>query len=341
MKLLITLDYELYNGKYGGSIENCIIKPTWEFLKVLDKYSVKATFFVDTVFLNRLLVLKEQNSSLENDWKSIQQQLSYLHAHGHDLQLHLHPQWYHATYEDEKWQSVLSDYKLSDMPRPVVAEMFDKGVSLLNSINNHKTVAYRAGAYCIQTLDDYHEFFLKNGLKIDSSVNRNMSSKTPDHQWYDYTNIPKSYIYHFEDDVTKEKEGGVFLEVSIPSYRMSKLNDVINHIRRYFNNDSKTTWGDGVGSIGHYEKKKDRLWHKLTSRLHPMRVVASIDGCGAESLDNIFKKEKAREGEYIMIMGHPKSFTPYSLRLLDKFLAKRQEELESFIIRDFIESRAD
>lgn len=335
MKLLITLDYELYNGKFGGTVENCIIKPTMEFIKVLDKHSMKAVFFVDTVFLNRLLSLKENNTILERDWESIKQQLIYLHNHGHDLQLHLHPQWYHGSFEEGKWRSVLSDYKLSDMPTPLVEEMFKNGITLLNGFNNNNTIAFRAGAYCLQTLGNYNEILYNNGLRIDSSVNRNGVSKTQDHQWYDFSRIPDEYVYPFWSDVTVKEPNGQLLEVSIPSYKLSIIEDILNHIRRRINKDSKKTWGDGIGSIGHYDNKKDKMCHMIKSRFKPMRVVASIDACGAETLECLFSQETRRGGEYMMIMGHPKSFTPYSLNLLDKFLAKHNGELETCVISDY------
>jgi len=41
MNILITLDYELFNGEKSGSVNNSLITPMQELLKVLDKYNFK------------------------------------------------------------------------------------------------------------------------------------------------------------------------------------------------------------------------------------------------------------------------------------------------------------
>ena len=51
MNIYFTFDYELFFGSNSGTIENCIVKPTNELIKIANKYNVKFTFFVDSGFL--------------------------------------------------------------------------------------------------------------------------------------------------------------------------------------------------------------------------------------------------------------------------------------------------
>lgn len=335
MKIVMTLDYELFNGINSGTVSNCLITPCDELLKVLDKYDFKATFFVDTVFLVRLIGLKDYYPELQEDWDRIKSQLIRLVEGGHDLQLHLHPQWYHASYNNGLWKSVLTDYKLSDMSPDEVDDMFEKGISLMRDITGRPVSAFRAGAYCIQTLPYLNTVFSQHKIRIDSSVNRNKASKTIKYQWYDYTRIPDSYLYQFNEDVTTSEDNGIFTEVSIPSYHISLYRFYLNYIKRKLSKFSKTHWGDGTGSIGTLEGRKSSLKARILNYIRPSRIAASIDAANADNLDWIFHLEMKKGSDYMMIMGHPKALTPYSLYRLNKFLSRYAASTENVTISDF------
>ena len=319
---MLTLDYELFNGKKCGSVENCLLKPMRELLKVLDKYAFKATLFVDTVFINRLGEFAPKFPELQNEYSKIIEQLRNLYEQGHDLQLHIHPNWLHATYNDGQWTSVLTDYKLSDMTDEEVDRMFGDGINLLGSITGHpeNIIAYRAGAYCIQTYSKFPEVFKKYGVLVDSSVFRHQKSITEKWQHYDYTDIPSDYSYSFSDNVCKKNTEGHFIEVSIPSYYMPKFSLLLYKKRIRKEGESIKKWGDGLASINVLDGKKKLYWRILKARLSPSRVVASIDSTKGYFLTQIFNREKRMKREYMLIMGHPKNFTPYSLGCLDYLL---------------------
>jgi len=335
MDVLLTLDYEMCNGLDSGTVQNCLITPTEELLKVLDKYNFKATFFVDTCFLIRLKQLKDSYPELEKDWDLITNQISRLAKEGHDIELHLHPNWYNATYIEGKWHSIMDDYKLSDMSPEVVDSMFSEGINLLESLTRQKVVAFRAGAYCLQTLKNYPDIFRKHGIKIDSSVNRYHSTKTEKWEWYDYMNIPSKYKYHFCNDVCVEDSNGDLIEVSIPSHNISFVNNYIARYRISKSSLSRKPWGDGKASVGGalYTGFK-KLWVRIKAHLKPIFIVASIDSSSSYYLDSIYKKEK-KAGYYLLIMGHPKCLTPFSLRLFDEFLDKRSCGFTNVVINMF------
>lgn len=323
MKILLTLDYELFNGKKCGSVENCLIKPMEELLTILDKYDFKVTLFVDTVFINRLGELACEHEELRKEYDKIVSQLKDLYNNGHDLQLHIHPNWLYATYSNGQWSSVLTDYKLSDMSDGDVDRMFSEGVKFLAGItsDSQSIVAYRAGAYCIQTYKKFQEVFHKYGIIIDSSVYRHQKSITEKWQYYDYTSIPNEYLYRFSNDVCKKDVQGSLLEVSIPTYLMSKI-QLFRHkcVVNGINKNEKKKWGDGLSSINTLDKKTLQILRIMKARLFPSRMVASIDSTNGYLLKKIYHREKRNNGEYMLIMGHPKNFTPYSLNCLNDFL---------------------
>ena len=90
--LLITLDLELFLGRDSGSVNKSIIEPTKKLMKVLKKYKLYSIFFVDTLYLNRLVELKSQFKELENDLNSIYCLLREILDTGLvDVFHHLHP----------------------------------------------------------------------------------------------------------------------------------------------------------------------------------------------------------------------------------------------------------
>lgn len=336
MDVLLTLDYEMCNGLDSGTVQNCLITPTEELLKIIDKYNFKATFFIDTCFLIRLRQLKDNHVELERDWNLITQQISKLATEGHDIELHLHPNWYNATYVGGRWNSVMDDYKLSDMTSEEVDSMFSQGIKLLESLTKKKVVAFRAGAYCIQTLKNYPDLYRKYGIKIDSSVNRYHSVKTEKWEWFDYTTIPSKYQYFFSSDVCVEDSNGDLIEVSIPSHRISFLKKYVSRYKMSKITLSRKPWGDGKASVGGalYSCFKKR-WVRFIAHLKPIYIVASIDSVGSYYLDSIYMKEK-KAGNYLLIMGHPKCFTPFSLRYFEKFLNERSSEFTNIAINTFL-----
>lgn len=336
MKVLLTLDYELFNGLEGGSVQNCMIKPTEELCKVLDIYDFRATFFVDVCFLLRLKCLKSENENLEHDWDAITSQLRNLSDKGHDIELHIHPNWYRASYDNGKWISALEDYKLSDIPKVIAQKLFKEGVQLLEEITGKRPISFRAGAYCLQTFDNYSDTFKENGIIIDSSVFRNRRSKTEKWEWYDYSTIPADYHYSFTDDVCKVQADGSHVEVSIPSYKMSALQYLYYKYKtKKIHSSLFKKWGDGKTSIGGALLPwPKRMMRRVLRLVSPHLVAASIDGTNVNFLNHLYNKEQTN-GEYFLIMGHPKLLTPYSINGFGDFLRKNKDSIQNITIDSF------
>lgn len=338
MKILLTLDYELFNGKDSGTVVNSIIIPMNELNKVLDKHQSKITLFVDTCFLNRLKLHKETNINILSDWETINAQLQEMAKKGHDLQLHLHPNWFHAQFLKDKWYSCTDDYKLSDLSRKEVEQLFVEGIETLQMLGGGKAGkwAFRAGAYCLQTLSNYAELFAKYGISIDSSVFRNRKSKTKKWEWYDFTSLPKENVYHFSNDITQTDSKGKFVEVTIPTFKISFIRLFIRYmLRKTKKNSSIQTWGDGTGSLSKLDSKYKNIYRKIKSYITPSYSCASIDR-SASDLESLYQRAQKRGDDYFLIMGHPKSFSKRSIEQFDEFLNRHPDD-ESITISKYVE----
>ena len=335
MKILLTLDYEMFNGVDGGTVDNTILKPMRMLQSILVKYGIKITIFADVCFLLQLRELAKNNKVAKADYNNIIDQIKELAVWGHDIQLHIHPNWMNMKFEDGRYKSNTSKLKLSDIEIDEAYGIFSEGIQLLKEITNKDVTAFRAGAYCIQTLSDMPSLFKKNGIVLDSSVLRNKKSITEKREWFDYTSIPSSYAYRFNDDVTKEVEDGCFFELSIPSYRISPLKIIINKLLLKVRRSDVNKWGDGIGSIGTLDGSVNKVFKRVKRLLHPY-VVANIDDTTSAFICNIFDKERENGSPYMMIMGHPKNFSPYSLHQFERFLMKNSKQTDFVTVTDFI-----
>lgn len=106
MNLVITFDYELY-GDGSGNVFDHMITPTNKILEICDKEKIKTTIFFEVL---EYIKLKEQwtlGNSMgyqRNPIIAIEKQLQDAALNGHDIQLHIHPQWQQAIYESNTWK---------------------------------------------------------------------------------------------------------------------------------------------------------------------------------------------------------------------------------------------
>lgn len=334
MNILLTIDYELFNGLVGGTVKNCLITPMSKLEEILDRYNISATVFVDACFLLSLTRAKNGCKRYEFDRELIVSQLKRLSEKGHSIQLHLHPQWLNPKFYAGKWHSDLNLYKLTDLPEVDAISLFLDSCGLIKSITGKFPIAFRAGDYCAQTFKPLASVFRIAGISIDSSVLRDKRTVN-EHEWFDYIDIPKDYTYRFSDNITISDENGDLVEVSIPTYRHNQL-DVFFR-RNKIAKSKNMIWGDGKSSTGgELDKGFVKYINYFKLLFNPIRMSASIDGISATYLEEIYNYEKDLKSPYMMIMGHPKTFTPHYLRLFEKFVSKIDQEDEFVTIEKFL-----
>jgi len=321
MKIYITLDYELFFGSQSGGVDDCIINPTNELLKIVDPYNVKIVFFVDAGYINKLNVFKQQYPELEEDYKKITSQIRSLSENGHGIELHIHPHWENTVYDGEKWVFDTSQYKLQDFSKEEAYAIVIKYTTLLNSISGKKAIAYRAGGWSAQPFSHISEALKDAGIYIDSTTYPNGYHQSK-HQAYDFRNITQYKTeYRFENDLTVEDSNGHFTEYPISSYRLSPVFFWRFALEKIKKNKKHISFGNGSA----ISKPKIEVI-KLMTRFS--NSVVSIDGYKSSYISKAFKKyikNTDNTGHFVLI-GHPKAFTPYSLEKTKKFIENTHQK---------------
>jgi len=311
---LLTLDYELFFGKNPGSVDACILSPTNDIIRILDKYGVKASFFVDAGYIERLEQERKLFPELENDYQQIKVQISTLFKEGHDVQLHIHPHWKDSFYSENGWKIDVSRYRLHDFSKQDVGKIVSDYKHILEKTINDKIFVFRAGGWCIQPFDHIAEALSSNGVFIDSTIYKNGINQSETHS-FDFTTAENKTFWNFNQDPNREEINGRFCEMPISSIRTNPLFFWRLAFAKKFGGKRHIFYGNG-GAVKASRTDIARMLTRYTSS------VVSMDGYKASLLKKSLKIYQRNYGEndYFIIIGHPKSTTAYSLEKLDEFL---------------------
>lgn len=256
-----TLDYELM-GNGDGDVYELMVNPTYKFLKVCDKYNIKSTIFFEVVEYWKIKeafqkgLLKEYRTDPTLD---IENQLRTAIKNGHDVQLHIHPQWLDATYDNGKW--IVNDnlHRL-----PVLAELGNENEysltkliregkntleKLFKPINeNYRCHIFRAGGLNIYPSNNILKALRANGFDTDSSVFPYAYADTIFTK-YDFRNVTNKNIYWITNSgiLTNPKnidgKNSPFLELPILSLLIKRYKkyDLFRIYNKLFSTNATTT----------------------------------------------------------------------------------------------------
>ena len=333
MYLILTADYEIF-GNGTGDARACIIHPTQRLLDICNRFGVKVTIFFEVceywafkeAFEKGLLNWMDYNPSGEME-KQIQEAVRC----GHDVQLHLHPQWLNWKLKGKKWILDMSKWRISALDEEMLESIFIKGKSTLESLlkpvnPSYECVAFRAGALCIQPEEKVLKMMEKLGFLADSTVMPGFfMDKWP--TYYDFKVCPNKPYWKISTSVTEEDPEGPLWELPIRTkflYPWQK--DIIGKLRKLFKKSSPM-----LGSCEGYsivQSDKNKVWLRLIPR------YCSLDVNASEQLIKLIVKSSIRDAEKykyrvypIVMTGHPKFFT--DLSGFKAFLAKSQDWIEN------------
>jgi hypothetical protein len=312
-KTLITLDYELYFDR-SGTAQKCIIEPTDLLLGILDKHDVKATFFVDSGYVLKLKEYMHTFEKLQTDYQLIQTQVQKLSKEGHDVELHIHPHWEDSTFDGSKWVFDTSRYKLADFSEQQIDDIVFRYSQVIEEITSNKPTVFRSGGWCVQPFDKLAGALYRNGIRIDSTVYPMGENATPSKS-FNFVKAPDKPNWKFSNDPLVEDYDGRFEEIPISSIKTTPVFYYKFILKKLFGTKIHKSFGDG-SAIGNSKKQ---LYNLLTRSSYS---VASIDGYKASLLHKCARQNKKQ----LVLIGHPKALTPYSIKKLDEFIDKTKSE---------------
>ncbi len=224
MNILITIDYELF-GNGTGDVCTHMIEPANRLMTLGEKYNIPVTFFVE---IEEYLAFERYSSELTKKLgydpaEMVRKQVGDIVRRGHDVQLHIHPQWKDAHFENGSW--ILNrDVNNIDSLFNDIQDTVDYIKTRKNALEKlfetvdpkRKLCAFRAGAFCAQPGKLLIPALYQNGIKYESSVVKGLH-RTYGQGKIDFRFVPDSTFWRVMDDVAVKNSEGLITEIPIGS----------------------------------------------------------------------------------------------------------------------------
>ena len=171
--LALTHDWEL-RGDGSGDIEQIQFAPLRKLLEIYRKHSARTTFLPDLMQQIRFRQLESEHPELKSLADKWDEHVREAFRQGHDIQLHVHPQWRDGRYEDGRWH-LYGDWSILNYARDDAHAMLDAGKDYLEKLlrpidHSYRCVAFRAGALAATPSDHLFKSLANLGIQLDVSI---------------------------------------------------------------------------------------------------------------------------------------------------------------------------
>jgi hypothetical protein len=329
--LILTLDYEVF-GNGSGCIEHCVLQPGGRVLEIAERYRAPVTLFVEALEFMAM----ERHCSTATGVRRVGEQLRCALQRGHDVQLHLHPQWDGAKAQgDGAWELDFAKWRTGDLAAEDVERLLAEGKRWLEGVvqparPDHRIQVFRAGGWCIQPSKDCVAALQSLGFSADSTVAPGLVGISKEF-WFDFRAAPQAPWWHAAGDVCTPSGVGL-LEVPIAVGSVSRAHRAAALLGRSLDPAAELA----AGCRGSYQGRnsgRGRL-RQLASKLSDLgRAMLDFSVMPAELMKQVVMdwRDRYDGGPVplpIVAIGHSKNFTDRSAREMERFLQWATDEGE-------------
>jgi len=321
-----TADYELYLGRNLLGSDQVLFEPTRKLLALWREFGIRGTLFPDVVsaWRHRELGMPEFADRFEN-------QIRESAAAGHDIQLHLHPEWLQARHENGAWRfephtGSLHDLGFDDQDPRGAPALLRRGKRYLEELLQpvqpaYRCLAFRAGGWVIQPERPLVAALLAAGIRVDATVISGARLLRTDYR-IDFRRVPDRTFWFVDPERGIGVDSGNrrdLLEISIASFRGSLrpwhhgLSEL--RLRRRFKRRPEPRRGFPIGKVGPRPGMVQRIARKYRKLNIPrMLDLADTHEAMLATLRSYLKRYDCADSEQVVCMnGHPKD--TYDLHL--------------------------
>jgi len=330
MDLIITVDHEIF-GNGSGCLESCVRKPVDKITSVANNFSAPVTFFVETLEYREMLKVGFDGID------AVISQLQEIYKQGHDVQLHLHPQWTGADWNGNEWELDNDRWRLGDLDQDEIYTVLSEGKQWLEEMMReyspgYKCIAFRAGGWCIQPSQYVVKALKELGFKVDSTVAPGMKN-TIRGEWADFKNVPDKPYWQTNIDVCNDDGSGI-MEVPILTANIGRINHFSCLLKSRLGKDV----GFADGCTGSYQGSSSTFDRALGKVVKLMRMGDVMLDFSTMPLDVLIKITRLWIEKYdsgygsIPLVGiaHTKNFTEKSSDVLSQYLQWAKDNNISF-----------
>jgi hypothetical protein len=197
--LSLTDDWEL-RGNGAGDIEEIQFRPMRELVGIYNRHGVRSTFNAEV--MQQLTFRK-----FEREYPELRRLADEWDAHvvdayrdGHDIQLHLHPQWTKAEYAGGRWK-LSGDWSILNYDEETAFRLLSAGKeyleNLLRPVNaDYRAVSFRSGSSIIAPSPFILSTLARLGIRLDMSIVGGMYHDTRNVQ-IDYRQAEEDFLPYY------------------------------------------------------------------------------------------------------------------------------------------------
>ena len=192
-------DWEL-SGDGSGDARELQFAPMRKLVEIYNAHGVRGSFNAEV--LQQLTFRKFQNEhaelkALADEWDDAVRQTF---RQGHDIQLHIHPQWSSAEYIDGQWD-LNGDWSIlnytAEEARSMIAQGKDYLETLLGALDpQYRCVSFRSGSWCIAPSPFMLNLLVEFGIVFDMSIVAGVRYDTRRVK-LDYSNCEEDFLPYY------------------------------------------------------------------------------------------------------------------------------------------------
>ena len=318
--LILTVDYELF-GNGSGCLEACVLQPSGQIMNIVEPFKAPVTFFVEA--LEFMALSRELNDN------RAPQQLKQALQQGHDMQLHIHPQWINPVYDSSNnWQVDNTRWRIGDLGGNEAYDVLQQAKSWLETeiaenTSNYRCLAFRAGGWCIQPSSHIIQSLLELGFALDSSVAPGQW-RAGKGEWSDFRRAPDLPIWKVRQDVLNVATDGLY-EVPIACGNIGLWQHARSLLSRQFKPAGSTAPGCNGSYLGPHKGLYNHWRAKAIRMMQIGNVMLDFSNMREAELIDITRQWIRRYKHTlqpipVVAIAHTKNFTPESARALKAYL---------------------
>jgi len=192
-------DWEL-RGNGSGDQEILQFRPMRELVRIFNRYGIRASFNAEVMQQLTFRKLQARHPELRkpaDDWDA---NVRETYRQGHDIQLHIHPQWLEAAYESGQWR-LTADWNILHHTPEAAFEMLTAGRDYLERLlhpidQTYRCISFRSGAWCIAPSKHILDLLVRLGIVFDMSIVGGVRYNTKNVQ-LDYSDCEEDFLPYY------------------------------------------------------------------------------------------------------------------------------------------------
>jgi len=346
--LALVDDWEL-SGNGSGDIRRLQLEPMRRLVSIYNRLGIRGSFNAEVMQQLTFRQYQDQHSDLKTLADEWDDTVRETFRQGHDIQLHVHPQWRNAEYHDGRWK-LTSDWSILNYSREEARHMLQRGKEYLENLleevdPNYRCVSFRSGAWCIAPSPHMLELLVELGIVFDMSIVAGVKYDTRNIK-LDYTGCEEEFLPYYPV-MTDARRVSDKIEpiVCVPTncFYASRRQVLQHHLDKVVTKIKSKISGpaaavDNGRSVAAYGEEWAQIDGSLTKRIYRKGIVPYLSGKHTisdlaqldyplmmEMLDSIRKRSRASglTDVPVVLENHTKDIQNFSD--LERFLEKAAE----------------